>query len=280
MFNHHRGLWGYSGTARDGDPLTIQSTGMGGASAAIVAEELIRLGAETLIRIGTCGVLVDGIELGTLVPVDSAARGGWDKPSARLRRPRGGRRNDRRRARTGSRATAGDVRVHRPLLRPACRSAECMDERTARRSSRWKRQPYCKWPVTIRPSGGLPAGGDGPACGRTRPRELRAGRGDGARAWRDCVEGARNAGGLGRRRVGDRQALLRARRHLVAGRHGLANGGEIARELIEARLEPLGELGQVGATGTPGRPTRAARRAGRPRPRSPRAAATPTAAGG
>ena len=71
MFNHHRGLWGYSGTARDGDPLTIQSTGMGGASAAIVAEELIRLGAETLIRIGTCGVLVDGIELGTIVPVDS-----------------------------------------------------------------------------------------------------------------------------------------------------------------------------------------------------------------
>ena len=72
MFNHHRGLWGYSGTAREGDPLTIQSTGMGGASAAIVAEELIRLGAETLIRIGTCGVLVDGIELGTIVPVDSA----------------------------------------------------------------------------------------------------------------------------------------------------------------------------------------------------------------
>ena len=31
MFNHHRGLWGYSGTARDGEPLTIQSTGMGGA---------------------------------------------------------------------------------------------------------------------------------------------------------------------------------------------------------------------------------------------------------
>ena len=72
MFNHHRGLWGYSGTARDGGPLTVQSTGMGGASAAIVAEELIGLGAETLIRIGTCGALVDGIELGTIVPVDSA----------------------------------------------------------------------------------------------------------------------------------------------------------------------------------------------------------------
>ena len=72
MFNHHRGLWGYSGTARDGEPLTIQSTGMGGASAAIVAEELIGLGAETLIRIGTCGALVGELELGTLLPVRAA----------------------------------------------------------------------------------------------------------------------------------------------------------------------------------------------------------------
>ncbi len=72
MFNHHRGLWGYSGTARDGSPLTVQSTGMGGPSAAIVVEELIGLGARTLIRIGTCGALVDGFELGTLVPVRSA----------------------------------------------------------------------------------------------------------------------------------------------------------------------------------------------------------------
>ena len=36
MFNHNRGLWGYTGTAADGEPLTIQSTGMGGPSAAIV----------------------------------------------------------------------------------------------------------------------------------------------------------------------------------------------------------------------------------------------------
>ena len=42
----------------------MQSTGMGGASAAIVAEELIGLGAETLIRIGTCGALVGELELG------------------------------------------------------------------------------------------------------------------------------------------------------------------------------------------------------------------------
>src|ERR671916_3098120 len=55
MLNHHRGLWGYSGTAADGAPLTIQSTGMGGPSAAIVVEELIALGARRLVRVGTCG---------------------------------------------------------------------------------------------------------------------------------------------------------------------------------------------------------------------------------
>ena len=72
MFNHQRGLWGYSGVARDGALLTVQSTGMGGASAAIVVEELIALGARTLLRIGTCGALVEGLELGTLLPVESA----------------------------------------------------------------------------------------------------------------------------------------------------------------------------------------------------------------
>jgi purine-nucleoside phosphorylase len=72
MFNHHRGLWGYSGTARDGAPLTVQSTGMGGPSAAIVVEELVALGARTLLRIGTCGALTDDLELGTLVAVEAA----------------------------------------------------------------------------------------------------------------------------------------------------------------------------------------------------------------
>ena len=72
MFNHHRGLWGYSGRARDGELLTIQSTGMGGPSAAIVVEELIALGARLLVRIGTCGALVDDIELGTLLPVEAS----------------------------------------------------------------------------------------------------------------------------------------------------------------------------------------------------------------
>jgi DeoD family purine-nucleoside phosphorylase len=67
MFNHHRGLWGYTGVAADGKPLTIQSTGMGGPSAAIVISELADLGAWRFLRIGTCGALREGLRLGDLV---------------------------------------------------------------------------------------------------------------------------------------------------------------------------------------------------------------------
>lgn len=69
MFNHHRGLWGYTGAAADGRPLTIQSTGMGGPSAAIVIAELASLGAQRLIRVGTCGALDTSLGLGDLVIV-------------------------------------------------------------------------------------------------------------------------------------------------------------------------------------------------------------------
>ena len=68
MFNHHRGLWGYTGPARlDGELLTIQSTGMGGPSAAIVLHELIALGARRAVRVGTCGALQPQLALGDLV---------------------------------------------------------------------------------------------------------------------------------------------------------------------------------------------------------------------
>ncbi len=67
MFNHNRGLWGYTGEAHDGAPLTIQATGMGGPSAAIVLSELIALGARRAIRVGTCGALDAALALGELV---------------------------------------------------------------------------------------------------------------------------------------------------------------------------------------------------------------------
>jgi DeoD family purine-nucleoside phosphorylase len=72
MMNARRGLWGYTGIAPDGRPVTVQSTGMGGPSAAIVVEELIDLGARTLIRIGTCGALVEDLRLGDLLGVQTA----------------------------------------------------------------------------------------------------------------------------------------------------------------------------------------------------------------
>ena len=79
MFNHSRGLWGYTGVAADGERLTVQSTGLGGPSAAIVCEELIALGARRLVRIGTCSALGDELPLGTLIapaavlPLDGAS---------------------------------------------------------------------------------------------------------------------------------------------------------------------------------------------------------------
>jgi DeoD family purine-nucleoside phosphorylase len=72
MMNARRGLWGYTGAAPDGGLVTVQSTGMGGPSAAIVAEELIGLGARVLLRIGTCGALTEELSLGDLVVAESA----------------------------------------------------------------------------------------------------------------------------------------------------------------------------------------------------------------
>jgi uridine phosphorylase len=75
MLNHHRGLWGYTGVAPDGEPLTIQSTGLGGPSTAIVVRELIELGARRLVRIGTAVALREDLELGALVIAEAVHAG-------------------------------------------------------------------------------------------------------------------------------------------------------------------------------------------------------------
>lgn len=72
MFNHRRGLWGYSGETASGVGFLVQSTGMGGPSAAIVCEEVCDLGAEVLIRVGTCGAIHPDVRLGDLIVVDGA----------------------------------------------------------------------------------------------------------------------------------------------------------------------------------------------------------------
>jgi uridine phosphorylase len=72
MSNHARGLWGYFGETADGRELTIQATGMGGPSAAIVFHELAGLGVGRAIRVGTCGALSGELRLGDLVVAESA----------------------------------------------------------------------------------------------------------------------------------------------------------------------------------------------------------------
>jgi uridine phosphorylase len=67
MFNHHRGLWGYTGIARDGAALTVQSTGIGGPSAAIVVAELHALGLRRAVRIGRAWALDGTLHAGQLV---------------------------------------------------------------------------------------------------------------------------------------------------------------------------------------------------------------------
>jgi purine-nucleoside phosphorylase len=66
LVNANRGLLGYTGTL-NGKPVSVQTTGMGPPSLAIVVEELIRLGARKLVRVGTTGALRAELGLGELV---------------------------------------------------------------------------------------------------------------------------------------------------------------------------------------------------------------------
>lgn len=65
-YNDNRGLEGFTGTYR-GVPVSVQTTGMGCPSLAIVAEELVRLGARTLVRIGTAGIVGEDVAPGDLL---------------------------------------------------------------------------------------------------------------------------------------------------------------------------------------------------------------------
>lgn len=72
MSHHARGLWGYTGRTPAGAELTIQSTGIGGPSAALVLGELAELGVRRAIRVGTCVGLAEGPGLGELLVVGEA----------------------------------------------------------------------------------------------------------------------------------------------------------------------------------------------------------------
>jgi uridine phosphorylase len=72
MANHARGLWGYSGTTPEGRGLTVQATGMGGPSAALVLSDLADLGVRSAIRVGTCAAIDPALRPGDLVWVREA----------------------------------------------------------------------------------------------------------------------------------------------------------------------------------------------------------------
>jgi len=58
----------------DGVPVSVTSTGIGGPSAAIALEELVRAGADTFIRVGTCGGMDTSVIGGDAVIASGAIR--------------------------------------------------------------------------------------------------------------------------------------------------------------------------------------------------------------
>lgn len=81
MSNHARGLWGYSGQTPGGEKLTIQATGMGGPSAAIVLADLAKLGVRRAVRVGTCAALAPEVRLCELLLVELAVAAGGSAAS-------------------------------------------------------------------------------------------------------------------------------------------------------------------------------------------------------
>ena len=51
----------------DGEKVSVTSTGIGGPSAAIALEELVKCGADTFIRVGTCGGMELDVKGGDIV---------------------------------------------------------------------------------------------------------------------------------------------------------------------------------------------------------------------
>ena len=69
----HREYTTYSGKY-SGVPISACSTGIGGPGASIAIEELAGLGADTFIRVGTCGAIQENIKCGDLIICSGAVR--------------------------------------------------------------------------------------------------------------------------------------------------------------------------------------------------------------
>ena len=124
--NEERGMLGFTGTF-EGKPISVQATGMGCPSAAIVVEELAQLGVKRVVRIGTCGGLAEGLALG-----DVSSR-------SRRRRPTRRRRTSSAASRTRRRPTSSSSTP--PSTSRATRARPCASARSCRRTSSTTRTP-------------------------------------------------------------------------------------------------------------------------------------------
>jgi uridine phosphorylase len=70
---HHREYRTATGTY-DGADISVTSTGIGSPSAAIAVEELARVGADTYIRVGSCGAIQPEMDVGDLVITSGGVR--------------------------------------------------------------------------------------------------------------------------------------------------------------------------------------------------------------
>lgn len=71
-YTEYRLMYGFTGMC-NGYPISVQTTGMGTPSLSIVVEELISLGAEIFIRIGTCGSINKLADLQDIILATSAS---------------------------------------------------------------------------------------------------------------------------------------------------------------------------------------------------------------
>ena len=73
LIAYNREFKTYTGTL-NGKTVSVTSTGIGGPSAAIALEELVRCGAKTFLRVGTCGGMQTDVKSGDLVIATGAVR--------------------------------------------------------------------------------------------------------------------------------------------------------------------------------------------------------------
>ncbi|MEL6929729.1 MAG: nucleoside phosphorylase [Cyanobacteria bacterium J06600_6] len=67
LLSQYRGLNSYLGNLPSGKPMLVATSGMGAPSLSIVVNELVQVGIEKFIRVGTCGSIQPKIKVGDIV---------------------------------------------------------------------------------------------------------------------------------------------------------------------------------------------------------------------